>query len=361
MSNDSGYEIAWTPHRGFGLYATKKFEPGDRVLDERVAHAVYHNDDIAVQMKDIYLRWNDFFGEKREKFRKLHAWCEPVLASTLQTRIRELGESARARDIIEVYFIFISNHFIIEEAKRGDNGEVIPPLSGVFLEASRINHSCDPNCDWTTLYRPGHITIHATKTIDPGDELNISYLLDRTLNRDERRRELSLRWGFDCACIVCQSQQEPHEANSSRPAGELADDLDSGYRLWRGSGFNGDLPTHIPAGQQQPRPVAISLLEPNALPSVGWTQETLFMTWDVAYEAAIQHILTPRSDRTEAGHQAVVKQFENVIRLARQIYADNDPLVIDVEDILEDFVTLREVPTEDPDRIVRTGRFRNSW
>jgi hypothetical protein len=47
---------------------------------------------------------------------------------------------------------------------------------GLFLEASRINHSCQPNAQHTWNASLGRLTVHALRDIEAGREITISYM-----------------------------------------------------------------------------------------------------------------------------------------------------------------------------------------
>ncbi|GFP52691.1 hypothetical protein ACSS6W_003222 [Trichoderma asperelloides] len=50
------------------------------------------------------------------------------------------------------------------------------PEGGLFLDASRINHSCRPNGQKTWNANIGSLTVHAVRDIEQGEEITISYL-----------------------------------------------------------------------------------------------------------------------------------------------------------------------------------------
>jgi hypothetical protein len=60
---------------------------------------------------------------------------------------------------------------------------------GLFLEASRINHSCRHNAQNTWNENIGRLTIHALRDIEAGQEITVSYLAS-TSEYAERQRFL---------------------------------------------------------------------------------------------------------------------------------------------------------------------------
>ncbi|KAK2778397.1 set domain-containing protein 5 [Colletotrichum kahawae] len=73
---------------------------------------------------------------------------------------------------------------------------------GIFLEASRINHSCRHNAQNTWNDNRDQPTIHVLKDIDNGEEITISYL-GASENYAARQSRLQKSFGFVCACELC--------------------------------------------------------------------------------------------------------------------------------------------------------------
>lgn len=81
------------------------------------------------------------------------------------------------------------------------------PSDGCYALYARLNHSCVPNCiGWSTptgqhdALVPG-ASIVATRSIDTGDEIVISYHSNRLNTMTMRERSKLLR--FTCTCQVC--------------------------------------------------------------------------------------------------------------------------------------------------------------
>jgi hypothetical protein len=72
---------------------------------------------------------------------------------------------------------------------------------GLFPEASRINHACLPNCQYTQNDNIGEETIHAVRLISKGEEITISYTDKGPF--ESQRRSLKNLFGFDCTCELC--------------------------------------------------------------------------------------------------------------------------------------------------------------
>eukprot|EP00439_Symbiodinium_sp_Y106_P009584 s4112_g1.t1 len=69
---------------------------------------------------------------------------------------------------------------------------------------ARLNHSCSPNCQQSWDATSGTEKLYAMCDIREGDELCITYC-DLRKPRADRKVELRLKYGFDCACPACSS------------------------------------------------------------------------------------------------------------------------------------------------------------
>lgn len=77
---------------------------------------------------------------------------------------------------------------------------------GIWLLASRINHSCVANC--ARSFIGDMIIIHATKDLEENTELLWSYLpLSPGMKYQELQDRLS-RWKFTCTCELCGMRKE---------------------------------------------------------------------------------------------------------------------------------------------------------
>ena len=73
---------------------------------------------------------------------------------------------------------------------------------GLFLEASRINHSCRQHAQNTWNANIGRLTIHALRDIEEGQEITITYLGDEA-EYAERQQSLHDKFFFNCKCDLC--------------------------------------------------------------------------------------------------------------------------------------------------------------
>jgi hypothetical protein len=74
----------------------------------------------------------------------------------------------------------------------------------IFFIATKINHSCDPNC---TYYKSDDncMIFETMRDINYEEELFDSYI-DFTAPKEDRQKLLKDKYGFDCGCDKCNSE-----------------------------------------------------------------------------------------------------------------------------------------------------------
>ena len=75
-------------------------------------------------------------------------------------------------------------------------------VSGIFLKAARINHSCRPNAHYTWNDNLGKLTIYAMVHVLAGAEISIRYL-EMFPPRLKRNHQLHRIYGLERQCQVC--------------------------------------------------------------------------------------------------------------------------------------------------------------
>lgn len=116
---------------------------------------------------------------------------------------------------------------------------------GLWILASFINHSCDPNV--RRVHVGDHVIVHAARDLKAGEELTLAYF--DVLTPREKRREMADNWGFVCGCKRCAFEdgsclkQETREMEMAMgkgavEAGSLVYRLEEGMRrgMVRGKG-----------------------------------------------------------------------------------------------------------------------------
>ena len=76
---------------------------------------------------------------------------------------------------------------------------------GVFLRASRFNHSCAPNAHVQWNAKLQRLTIHAIENIPANTEILVNYRVQYSfMKTTHRRTELRKHYKFKCTCTACQ-------------------------------------------------------------------------------------------------------------------------------------------------------------
>ncbi|XP_053670061.1 histone-lysine N-trimethyltransferase SMYD5 [Anopheles nili] len=88
--------------------------------------------------------------------------------------------------------------------------------SALYIMQSKVNHSCAPNAESVFPYSNHVLALKATRDIEPGEEISISYLDECNLERSRHSRQKALReyYLFICQCEKCESQiHDPDETS----------------------------------------------------------------------------------------------------------------------------------------------------
>ncbi|KFY41002.1 hypothetical protein V495_05121 [Pseudogymnoascus sp. VKM F-4514 (FW-929)] len=101
---------------------------------------------------------------------------------------------------------YLTNRFRI--ADDADCIDVNEPLYGIYQDASRINHSADPNCMVEiNEITPFMLFLVTTKDVKRDEELTISYHNDMhcgPIRHGEKAAKCTKLFGYSCFCKVCK-------------------------------------------------------------------------------------------------------------------------------------------------------------
>jgi hypothetical protein len=85
----------------------------------------------------------------------------------------------------------------------------------IFLEACRINHSCDNNAQKNWNQRIERHTVHALRGIPKGEEITV-YYLGRDSSREVRQKRLQEKFRFKCSCHLFSLPVQQSQENDER-------------------------------------------------------------------------------------------------------------------------------------------------
>jgi SET domain len=168
------YDIRAIAGKGKGLVATTRIAKGTRLLSEAPLFRVPRNNpDIEALERIVTNEVNGLDDDQQRTFFDLTNIYGNTHSQSLgiaRTNVLPLGSSASS--------------------------------GGLFLEASRINHSCRHNAQNTWNENIGQLTIHTLRDIEAGQEITISYLAS-TSEYADRQRFLKESFKFECKCELC--------------------------------------------------------------------------------------------------------------------------------------------------------------
>ncbi|KAM0364305.1 hypothetical protein ACHAPK_010783 [Fusarium culmorum] len=183
-------ELREVPGKGKGLIATRKILKGTRILSEKAiirVPEIFAN--IAAVSASIGRQVDSLPPDQQEAFLSM---CNIYPSD----------------DNVSPYLGIVRS-----------NGLPMDFGSGVFLQASRINHACDNNAQKDYNEGIKRHTVHALRDIEEGEEITITYL-GILKNRRTRQQALRTKFMFTCTCNLC-SLPEDLSAESDRRLDEI--------------------------------------------------------------------------------------------------------------------------------------------
>lgn len=185
FSGDPGsrcYIVQSIPGKGAGAVATRPLTAGELLAEE-----------------EPLLQWS---GEDQDQLQQLF----DALPLHKQSAMMDLQDSYAHNDAKKTLLgVVCTNSFTFqnEEDERC-----------LYLEISRFNHSCRPNCEGSWDDRLGLLQVYACEDIPSGDELCLFYT-DVRKPRQLRQEKLQTL-GFTCACPVCRAADPASDKRRER-------------------------------------------------------------------------------------------------------------------------------------------------
>ncbi|KAF2867587.1 hypothetical protein BDV95DRAFT_502384, partial [Massariosphaeria phaeospora] len=194
------YDIRAIPGKGYGCFAIKPIAAGTRIIAESpllvVPVAEYYQEDIQAAFdklsaadKELYFTLHSAHGQDPKHWpSQIHSTVTP----REQKRILE-QHNARVGKEPSLISIFQTNCMEMEDG------------AAIFPNASRLNHSCNPNACFVwnaAIYKE---TIHVMRKVEKGEEITVSYC-DQMHEKTLRAWELK-HYGFSCDCPACAGDE----------------------------------------------------------------------------------------------------------------------------------------------------------
>ncbi|KAI8947216.1 hypothetical protein F4801DRAFT_582629 [Xylaria longipes] len=208
--------------KGLGCFATRDIKPGETILVTYTSMTYYDSRSWTVKVNSLIDLYESLDASDKREWSALHGYYNEATARSYMRRLAMQRPDGtyltqdQQDEYLSLLHVFDSNCFGTEAA--------IVEASVMFTEASRFNHSCDPNVTYECNTYPDRWVGRANRHIAAGEELTISYISCYSL-REERQWETATNWGFTCACTKCTGGLDTYTASLER-ARDIANGLD---------------------------------------------------------------------------------------------------------------------------------------
>lgn len=207
------YVIKNTANKGKAMFATQNIARGTRILREAPVVKM----PAAAHRMEILLRFLKLSSSAQAAYMSLSATADARRDAEYAEGFSQLKKNApqfMAIDLpieeqVKIMNILMTNAFSCVAPDMIKNGRFDePPIdyTAVFVDASRMNHSCVPNVFWCWNPRIRELTVHAVRDIAVGEEITASYI--NVYAPKEVRQNGLKQYGFTCNCQACDLSTE---------------------------------------------------------------------------------------------------------------------------------------------------------
>lgn len=221
QSDTSATEVRETPRAGRGLFSKKIFKLGDQILTENATFLVSPDEEGAFTALKYDLHRNMMTETTGAPYKDLALALSqsPDMASkvfdlhsghvAVPCSAQTLIDGKPVIDIFHIHEVWSTNAIACPASseKRAFPNRVSvdsPSASGLWCHTSYCNHSCLPNAEKSI--KEGVLTLRATRHIDEGEEITISY--GEYVDQAEKQQAMSRVWGFKCECSICDAESQ---------------------------------------------------------------------------------------------------------------------------------------------------------
>jgi hypothetical protein len=202
------YEIKHAGAKGLGVFANQLIPRGTRIFSEPPLFALRQHQDASHILKVSrllspgdraeFLKLSTTISKELSFIRWTHTIWYTIkqTASDIRRRLEWSVPTPRSlKEHQQFISIFRNNAF--------DFGPLPMVRQAVFKQIARINHSCAPNAQANFSNPLGLFNVHATRPIEAGEEVTISYLSEHGAPRALRQNQLESGYNFECTCPAC--------------------------------------------------------------------------------------------------------------------------------------------------------------
>ncbi|KAH8722595.1 hypothetical protein GQ44DRAFT_828902 [Phaeosphaeriaceae sp. PMI808] len=206
------YAVIPIDGKGYGCVALKFIKRGTRILADQPLLAIptWH-----YLQSDIQQAFDQLSEDEKKLYFSLHSshgqnpklWPSRIHESVGTREKQRISEQHNARVSKDASLISIFQTNCMDMGKG----------AGVFPNAARFNHSCNPNAFFSWNAAIGKETIHMMSDIKGGEEITLSYC-DMMHDRAARAYELK-HYGIVCACKACVGLENYDESTYAYQSG----------------------------------------------------------------------------------------------------------------------------------------------
>ncbi|KAK8184785.1 hypothetical protein BKA81DRAFT_410927 [Phyllosticta paracitricarpa] len=199
------YEVRQVTGRGMAVFATRDICRGTFIMVEAPILVMENGMDASDEMQ-VFQQYTKLTAQDMPKYLSLYAADNFVQKAldNLRTKFEAGQVDARTMSysklIARVAGVARTNSYSVQEGHFA---------SAVFLEQSRVNHSCLYNASYDFKLERGVQALEAVRDIVAGEEITTCYTAVDGQNQSNRATILQAEYGFDCRCPLCEIAKFP--------------------------------------------------------------------------------------------------------------------------------------------------------
>lgn len=214
---------------GRGLFAQKAFKFGDKIMSEEATFFLSPNEDCTFRALKYDISKNMMTEDMGAPYKELANALSQNRDMAIKVFNLHSGpvdmpcsgscliDGKPVIDIFHIHEIWCNNAIacpanLQQKAFPNRVSADSPSASGLWCHFAYCNHSCLPNAEKS--FKDGVLTLRATRDIDEGEEITISY--GEYIDQTEKLQALQRIWGFKCDCRVCAAESHISKGKSSQ-------------------------------------------------------------------------------------------------------------------------------------------------
>ncbi|EAQ83113.1 hypothetical protein CHGG_10931 [Chaetomium globosum CBS 148.51] len=204
------FEIRSSPGKGLGVFATKNIPRDAVIMRDPLVFRAERGEELA----DLHHKFTMLPTATRQKILELSvgSGVHDFSAVIKELTAQQGGDEDCEKALIELFRL---EDIIAENAFNAVPHNIDSASVLLYLNASRLNHSCIPNADPASKDDTSYMVMRANRDINAGEEITSSYIL-RVVPRATRLQQLSKGWGFTCQCPACDPKNPFSDSHERR-------------------------------------------------------------------------------------------------------------------------------------------------